>query len=167
MAPTTDSCTSLWPAGRAQECGWPVQVIATPAATAFIDGAALEEQTGRPVRSRHREPGQPRSPKADAIVVAPASFNTVNKLAAGIADNYAIDVVGESLGIGVPVVVLPFVNSAYAARAPFRASVESLRSEGAEVLLGPGEFVPHEPKTDAGAEFPWGLALDRAEAVAR
>lgn len=152
---------------QAQARGWAVQVIATPTATAFIDESDLERRTGRPVRSRHRESGQPRSPKADAIVIAPASFNTINKLAAGIADNYAMDVVGESLGIGVPVVVLPFVNAAYAARAPFRTSVESLRSEGVEVLLGPGEFVPHPPKTGAGVEFPWKLALDRAEAAPR
>ena len=37
---------------------------------------------------------------------------------------------------------LPFVNSALAGRAPFKDSVNALRSEGVRILLGPGEFVP-------------------------
>nr|BFE84234.1 hypothetical protein GCM10020093_068350 [Planobispora longispora] len=55
----------------AQDEGWTVQVIATPSALDFIDIDALEKQTGRPVRSRYRKPGEPRSPRADAIIVAP------------------------------------------------------------------------------------------------
>ena len=147
---------------HAHERGWTVQVIATPAALAFIDPEALEKQTGRPIRSHHRKPGSPRSPKADAIIIAPASFNTVNKLANGIADTYALDVANEAIGLGIPVVVLPFVNSAYANRAPFRRSVESLREEGVPVLIGPGAFEPHEVGSGAGIHgtFPWTRALD-------
>jgi hypothetical protein len=54
----------------AQDRGWTVQVIATPSALAFIDMSKLETQTGRPVRSEYRGPGEPRSPQADAIIVA-------------------------------------------------------------------------------------------------
>ena len=63
----------------AQERGWDVQVIATPAGIEFIDIAALETQTGRPVRSQYRKPGGIRSPRADAIIVAPATYNTINQ----------------------------------------------------------------------------------------
>jgi 3-polyprenyl-4-hydroxybenzoate decarboxylase len=87
--------------GQAQQRGWSVQAIATPAALAFVDTGALERQTGRPLRSTHRPPGSPRSPKADAIIIAPASFNTINKLAQGIADCYALDVANEAVGLGV------------------------------------------------------------------
>ncbi|MBB5996532.1 flavoprotein [Streptomonospora salina] len=150
---------------QAHERGWTVQLISTPAALAFIDTDALEKQTGRPVRSAHRAPGSPRSPKADAIVIAPASFNTINKLANGIADTYALDVVNEAIGLGIPTVILPFVNSAYANRAPFRQSIESLQAEGVPVLMGPGAFQPHE--TGGGERilnsFPWIIALDRVE----
>ncbi|MFL1427513.1 MULTISPECIES: flavoprotein [unclassified Nocardiopsis] len=147
--------------GLAQEQGWAVQVMATPAAVGFIDVEALEKQTGRPVRSRHRRPGDPRSPKADAIIIAPATFNTINKLANGIADNYVLDVLNEAIGLGVPTVVLPFVNSAYANRTPFQESVENLRAEQVRVLIGPGEFIPHTPGAGASAfdRFPWALAL--------
>src|SRR5262245_60089844 len=63
----------------AHDRGWDVQLIATPAALDFLDIPALEAHTGRSVRSHYRKPGQPRSPKADAIIVAPASYNTINK----------------------------------------------------------------------------------------
>ncbi|WP_159944011.1 MULTISPECIES: flavoprotein [unclassified Nocardiopsis] len=144
---------------------WQVQVIATPTALGFFDPQAVEELTGRAVRSRHRAPGEPRSPKADAVVVAPASFNTVNKLANGIADNYALDVLNEGIGLGLPVVVLPFVNAAYARRQPFQRSVTSLRQEGVRVLLGEGAFVPHPPGQGGGAfdRFPWRQALAAVE----
>ncbi len=42
------------------ERGWIVQVIATPAALDFFDPAAIEAQTGSPVRSQYRKPGEPR-----------------------------------------------------------------------------------------------------------
>lgn len=160
------------PAGHVDELvasalagGWQVQVIATPTAVNFFDTGAVEQLTGRPVRSRHRAPGTPRSPKADAIVVAPASFNTVNKLASGIADNYALDVVNEGIGLGLPVVVLPFVNAAYAERLPFRRSVASLKKEDVLVLLGEGAFVPHPAGQGNGAfeRFPWRQALVAVE----
>ncbi|MFB4267109.1 flavoprotein [Nonomuraea sp. GTA35] len=145
----------------AQDAGWTVQVIATPPALNFIDVPRLERQTGRPVRSRYRNPGESRSPRADAIIVAPATYNTINKFAQGIADTYALGVLSEAPCLGIPVVVLPFVNSALAARAPFLHSVAALRSEGVRVLLGPGEFEPHPPGSGGSRfdSYPWALAL--------
>jgi phosphopantothenoylcysteine synthetase/decarboxylase len=151
----------------AQERGWAVDVVATPAALPFLDVPELEAMTGRLVRSEHRRPTEDRgrSPSdADAFVVAPATFNTVCKLALGVGDTYALSILGEAIGRGVPVVVLPFVNSALAGRKPFVEAVESLRTEGVRVLFGPGEWLPHPPATGGGriASFPWGAALDAA-----
>ncbi|MEU8178479.1 flavoprotein [Microbispora hainanensis] len=145
----------------AQDDGWTVQIVATPNALDFIDVPALEKQTGRPVRSQYRKPGDPKPPRADAIIVAPATYNTINKFAQGIADTYALGLLAEAPGLGIPVVVLPFVNSALAARKPFRDSVDSLRSEGVDLLMGPGQFEPHPPSggTDRLETFPWQLAL--------
>ncbi|MGP4103291.1 flavoprotein [Nonomuraea sp. KM90] len=145
----------------AKDEGWTVQIIATPPALNFIDARQLEQQTGRPVRSQYRNPGEPRSPRADAIIVAPATFNTINKFAQGIADTYALGILSEAPGLGIPVVVLPFVNSALASRAPFLRSVASLRAEGVRVLLGPGRFEPHPPNSgDSRLDtYPWKLAL--------
>jgi phosphopantothenoylcysteine synthetase/decarboxylase len=149
----------------AGERDWTVQVIATPAALDFIDTDALEAQTGSPVRSQYRKPGEPRSRPADAIIVAPATYNTINKWARGISDTYALGILAEATGLAVPIVVLPFVNSALAARAPFRRSVKELRCEGVRILLGPGGVEPHEPHTGGNLidSYPWHLALDEAE----
>ncbi|HTW03362.1 MAG TPA: flavoprotein [Streptosporangiaceae bacterium] len=148
----------------ARERGWTVQVVATPAALGFLDVPAVETQTSSPVRSEYSAPGEPRSRPADAVIVAPATYNTINKWAQGISDTYALGVLAETTGLAIPIVVLPFVNSALAARAPFRRSVEDLRREGVRILLGPGGIEPHEPRT--GGEFirnyPWCLALDEA-----
>ncbi|MDH2428311.1 flavoprotein [Sphaerisporangium sp. TRM90804] len=145
----------------AQDAGWVVQIVATPAALGFVDVAALEEQTGRPVRSRYRTPQEPKPPRADAVVVAPATYNTVNKFAHGAADTYALGVLAEAPGLGIPVVVLPFVSTALAGRAVFRRSVEELRAEGVHVLIGPGGFEPHPPSAgdEAVEAYPWPLAL--------
>jgi phosphopantothenoylcysteine synthetase/decarboxylase len=72
----------------AQQRGWVVCVATTPAGREFVDIAELEKLTGYPVRTEPRRPGDPESswPLADAIVVAPATINTVCKWAAGIAD---------------------------------------------------------------------------------
>ncbi|GAA0562726.1 flavoprotein [Actinomadura livida] len=153
----------------AHQRGWDVQIIATPSALDFIDTEALEAQTGRPVRSEYRKPGEPRSPKADAIIVAPATYNTINKWANGISDTYALGILAEAPGLGIPVVVLPFVNTALANRAAFQRSMNTLCDEGARVLLGPGKFEPHPPRsgTDHLSEFPWHLALRQADRAVR
>ena len=149
----------------ARDRGWAVQVVATPSALGFFDQAAIEEQTGNPVRSEYANPGAPRSLIPDAVLVAPATYNTINKWAQGISDTYALGILAEVTGMGIPVVVLPFVNSALAGRIPFRRSVESLRSEGVRILLGPGGIQPHPPRTGGEliAGYPWHLGLDEAE----
>ncbi|MFC4337456.1 flavoprotein [Salininema proteolyticum] len=142
-----------------------VHIITTPSARDFIDTADLEQLTGNPVVSEHRSPGEPRRgrPPAGLIVVAPATANTVCKLATGIADNYALDVVSESIGAGVPTTVIPFVNRALATRLPYREAVEQLRAEGIRLVMGSGGDGPHEPGQGSSAieTFPWQSGLTR------
>lgn len=154
---------------QAHRRGWDVHLIATPAAVDFIDVDALEAQTGHSIRSDYRQSdtGRARSlPHADAIIVAPATYNTLNKWAQGISDNYALGLLAEAIGLTIPVVALPFVNAALAAHPAFGRSISELRETGARIVHGPGELEPHPPGT--GGEridsFPWHLAL---AAVAR
>jgi phosphopantothenoylcysteine synthetase/decarboxylase len=142
--------------------GWTVQVIATPSARPFFDGAKLQELTGAPVRSEYSAPGAPRSKIPEAIIVAPATFNTVNQWALGISDTYALGVLAEQTGLEIPIVVVPFVSEGLAARPPFEHSVKALRAEGVSVLLGPGGIMPHPVHSEAEhvASFPWMVALD-------
>ena len=153
----------------AQEHGWTVQVVATPAALDFLDVPAIEALTGSPVRSQYRKPGEPRSRPADAIIVAPATYNTINKWAQGISDTYALGILAETTALNVPIVVLPFVNSALASRAPFRRSLNDLRGEGVQILLGSGGVEPHKPHTGEAHidAYPWHLALAKADLLVR
>ena len=146
----------------AQERDWEVGVIATPTAMGgFFDIAAVEAQTGRMVRSAWRSPADPRPfPPADAVVVAPATFNTVNKWAAGIADTLAVGTLCEAAGLGVPIGVLPCVAGALAAHPAYRDSLERLRGMG--VRFGEPHF--GEPGPDGRRpEFPWAAALHLLE----
>lgn len=147
----------------AHERDWDVQIIATPAGLDFIDVPALEKQTGNRVRSHYRKPGEPRSKPADAIMVAPATYNTINKLALGISDTYALGVLAEAIGLGLPIIALPFVNSALASRVPLARSIEQLRDEGVGVYFGPGMIEPHEPHTGDRliASYPWEAGFDK------
>ncbi|MEV5612716.1 flavoprotein [Streptomyces sp. NPDC052225] len=126
---------------EAQDQGWEVGVIATPTAVQgrFFDVDAVETQTGRMVRSAWRMPADPRPfPPADAMVVAPATFNTINKWAGGIADTLAVATLCEAYGAGVPVVVLPRVNEELGRHPAYQESLLRLRGMG--VRFAEGEF---------------------------
>ncbi|MFG2616017.1 flavoprotein [Streptomyces sp. NPDC048507] len=137
--------------------GWDVGVVATPQGLSFLDVAAVEDRTGHPVRSVWRAPGDVRSfPPADAIAVAPATFNTVNKWAAGFADNLALGILCEAPGMGIPTAALPYVNTALAAHGAYQRSLAELREMG--VLVG--SYEPHRPKSGGGADrFRWEEAV--------
>jgi phosphopantothenoylcysteine synthetase/decarboxylase len=146
---------------------WTVQLISTPAGLDFFDPQAVEDMTGNPVRSQYGKPGAPRSRIPDALVVAPATYNTICKWAQGTSDTYALGVLAEQTGMGLPIVVLPFVNSALASRLPFQRSIETLRAEGVSILLGPGGVIPHPPHSGGSLidSYPWHLALSKADSM--
>lgn len=146
----------------AHHAGWDVAVVATPDGQKFMDTSALARQTGYPVRSQFKNPDEPDVlPAADAIVVAPATVNTVNKWACGIADTLALGLLIEGHGLGLPIVAMPYTNTAMAAHPAFRESLGRLRSWGVRVLFG--DHVMAMPPPGAGSEyavrFPWRLAL--------
>lgn len=153
--------------GLARERGWAVQVIATPAALDFFDAPAVGRLAGRPVRSAYRDQGAARSAPADAVIVAPATYNTICKWALGISDTYALSVLAETTGLAIPTIVLPFVNSALAGRVPFRHSVDALRAEGIHILIGSGGIHPHPPRTGDSLidTYPWHLGLDEVDRI--
>lgn len=148
----------------ARNDGWSVHLIPTASAVEhFLDVPALEQVSGNRVRTAYRGPGESDSlPHADAVIVAPATYNTINKWAAGIADSYPLSLLAELTGMRTPIAVLPFVNTALAANEVFGENVERLRRAGVTVLYGPGGFEPHPPRTGGAqlATYPWQLTLD-------
>ncbi|MFC4912271.1 flavoprotein [Actinomadura gamaensis] len=122
----------------ALDTNWRVCVITTPLGRRFVNVEALEELTGERLRSDYRMPGEPNElPAADAVVVAPATFNTINKWATGIADTFAVGLLCELMGFGVPIVAVPLLKDALARHRAFAANVEALREMGVQVLFDP------------------------------
>lgn len=147
----------------AHEQGWDVCVVATPDGLKFIDVPRLAAQTGHPVRHRYKYPGEPEVlPQPDAMVVAPATVNTINKWAAGIADTLALGLLVEGIGRSVPIVAMPFTNGAMAAHPAFGESIARLRDWGATVLFGDDVLRLHPPGTGERIvdQFPWHLTLE-------
>lgn len=144
----------------AQSAEWLVRVIATPLGERFIDVSRLAALTGDRVRTDFRLPDEPDElPEADAVVVAPATFNTVNKWAAGIADTFATALLCELAGLDVPIVAVPLIKDALARHAAFARSLDILRAMGVRVL-----FDPHAPPQ---SRMPgWPRVLDELHAVA-
>lgn len=151
----------------AHDSSWTVDVAATQNALTHYDLSAVERMTGVPARTSDdsSHSGRRRVPAVDALIVAPATYNTVNKLASGVADTYVLTSVAELIGRGVPTVVVPFVNSALAGRVPFGRAVEALRAEGVRVVFGEQDgWEPHPPGSGAEqqSQFPWRRAFDLA-----
>lgn len=159
-APPADQLPSF--VGFAQEQSWDVCVIATPYGMKFLDAAALEDLTGHPVRSEYKDPAEPDVlPPADAIVVAPATFNTVNKWAQGISDTLALGLLNEAVGLGLPVAAVPWTNAPLAAHPVFQRSITVLAEWGVRVILDLAQLPPATGGPDA---FPWdGLRVELAE----
>ncbi|MCX4096543.1 flavoprotein [Nocardia sp. alder85J] len=139
----------------AQGDGWDVCVIASPEGRRFIDVDELVAKTGHPVRSQYKDPGAPDAlPPADGIIVAPITSNSLAKWATGISDTLPLGLLVEAVGLGLPVVAVPFVNRALLSFPPIGEAVRKLSQWGVTVL---SEDPPHEPKSGGAARerFPW------------
>jgi phosphopantothenoylcysteine decarboxylase / phosphopantothenate---cysteine ligase len=133
--------------------GHAVRVIQTPASQRFVGAASFEGITGAPVLTSEFErdpargafPGDPAPShdpighlalveNADAFLVAPASANTIAKLANGLADNL---LTSAALAARCPLLVAPAMNSNMYEHASTQANLELLRARGA-IVIDPG-----------------------------
>ena len=134
----------------ATAAGHSVRVIQTPASLEFVGRATFEGVTGAPVLVEEFEadpargafPGDPAPDhdpishlelvaRADVFVVAPASANTLAKLAGGLADNL---LTSAALANTAPLVLAPAMNSHMYEHPATQANLELLRSRGARVV---------------------------------
>src|SRR3954468_11642873 len=134
--------------------GHGVRVLMTQTATRFVGAASFEGIVGAPVlvNEFERDPMRGAFPgeeavshdpighlelagRCDAYLVAPASANTVAKLASGSADSM---VTTSFLACAAPRLVAPAMNDRMYADAATQANLATLRDRGV-VLLGPGE----------------------------
>jgi phosphopantothenoylcysteine decarboxylase / phosphopantothenate---cysteine ligase len=144
--------------------GHAVRVVQTDASLRFVGKASFEGITGAPVLvdEFERDPARGAFPDqapldhaplshlelvsgADAYLIAPASANTLAKLAAGLADNLLTTC---ALAARCPVLVAPAMNHHMWQHAATQANLETLRERGVTVL---------EPGTGAlGSRGEWG-----------
>ncbi|MEU4287868.1 flavoprotein [Kribbella sp. NPDC026596] len=140
------------------ERGHQPAISLTPTAAAWMAPAErweLERITGLPVRSQPRRPGEAQPhPPIELFAAAPASANTVAKLALGIGDNQALSVLSEGLG-STPMVVFPRVNAAHARHPAWAGHLETLRAAGVVLV----EWDLLEPRAEDGRELPWDRVL--------
>lgn len=134
----------------ATKAGHAVRVVQTPTSLEFVGPATFEGVTGAPVLvdefetdpARGAFPGD-QAPDHDPIshlelvrncdvyVVAPASANTLAKLAAGQADNLLTSAV---LACTAPLILAPAMNGAMWANPATVANIDTLRARGAHVV---------------------------------
>jgi phosphopantothenoylcysteine decarboxylase / phosphopantothenate---cysteine ligase len=134
--------------------GHAVRVLMTPAAKRFVGPASFEGIVGAPVLTDEfeRDPARGAFPgdsppehdpighlevvaNADAYLVAPASANTVAKLATGIADSM---VTTSFLACTAPRLVAPAMNDRMYRDAATQSNLQTLRERGVTVI-DPGE----------------------------
>ena len=129
-----DLCSRLVQAGAG------VDVIMTEGATRFVTPLPFQTITKRPVAvdmfQLLRDVDMAHislAEKADLLVIAPATANTIAKIAHGLADNLLTSTV---LATTAPLVIAPAMDADMWANPVTQANVETLRSRGA-VMVGP------------------------------
>src|SRR3954462_6875729 len=132
------------------KAGHAVRVVQTPGSINFVGKATFEGITGAPVLvdefepdpARGAYPGDPEPEhapishlelvrRADAYVIAPATANTIAKLAHGLADNL---LTSAALANVAPLVIAPAMNDKMWRHPATQANVRTLRERGAVIV---------------------------------
>lgn len=118
--------------------GFDVQTVVTSSALQFIGKATLEGLTSKPVLTDQFQNGEMMShislmKWADLIILAPASANTINKMANGIADNLVTSLF-LAYNFDKPYLIAPAMNTNMFQHPSTLASIEKLSSWGIKIL---------------------------------
>jgi phosphopantothenoylcysteine decarboxylase/phosphopantothenate--cysteine ligase len=113
------------------KAGHDVVPLVTPGAERFVRAETFHALA----RRRASDDPYPHLARADLLVVAPCTANTLAKLAHGLADNVLTEAALAHRG---PLLLAPAMNPRMWAASATRANVETLRARGVE-LVGPDE----------------------------
>jgi phosphopantothenoylcysteine decarboxylase/phosphopantothenate--cysteine ligase len=111
-----------------------VLTVQTPNSTRVVSPLELSRVPGNAVVSGYFDPQILPRPAAAPVLFAPCTFNSLNQLAAGQADNLALAITAEMIGYGQRVTVGISVNEPLFAHPIVRRSIETLRSWGVHVV---------------------------------
>jgi phosphopantothenoylcysteine synthetase/decarboxylase len=131
-----------------------VIAIPTPNASRVIAPRELADVEGAQVVESYFDMAIRPRPPHGVVLFAPCSFNSLNKLAHGIADNLPLSVVGEAIGRRTPVIVAPSLNQPLLDHPITQASMTTLRGWNVTVVppVDEGEgprLAPNERLLDA------------------
>ena len=135
-----------------------VIALPTPNASRVIAPRELADVEGAQVVQSYFDLAiRPRPPRG-VVLLAPCSFNSLNKLAHGIADNLALSVVAEAIGRKTPVIVGPSLNQPLLDHPEAQASLRKLPGWGVTIVppVDEGEgprLAPSERLLDAVRPF--------------
>src|SRR5215213_5227529 len=101
--------------------GWRITVCPTAAATDWIVDVPEADLLAARIRP-------------DAVICCPATFNTLNKWAAGINDSLALGVLNDALGLGTPVLAVPMVAERLCRHPAWPTTVAFLASAGVALI---------------------------------
>jgi phosphopantothenoylcysteine synthetase/decarboxylase len=111
-----------------------VIAIPTPNASRVISGRELADVPGAQVVESYFDLAiRPRPPRG-VVLFAPCSFNSLNKLAHGVADTLALSVTAEAIGRGTPVIVAPSLNQPLLDHPEAQASLRKLPGWGVIIV---------------------------------
>lgn len=111
-----------------------VIAIPTPNASRVVAPRELADVEGAQVVQSYFDLAiRPRPPRG-VVLYAPCSFNSLNKLAHGIADSLALSVVAEAIGRGTPVIVGPSLNAPLLNHPQAQASLKTLPNWGVIIV---------------------------------
>jgi len=111
-----------------------VIALPTPNASRVIALRELADVAGARVVESYFDLAIRPAPPRGVVLFAPCSFNSLNKLAHGIADNLALSVVAEAIGRDTPVIVAPSLNAPLLAHPVAQATLKTLPSWGVTVV---------------------------------
>jgi phosphopantothenoylcysteine synthetase/decarboxylase len=111
-----------------------VIAIPTPNASRVLAPRELADVAGAQIVQSYFDLAiRPRPPRG-VVLFAPCSFNSLNKLAQGIADNLALSLVAEAIGRGTPVIVGPSLNAPLLNHPEARGSLSKLPAWGVTIV---------------------------------
>lgn len=111
-----------------------VIALPTPNASRVIAPRELADVAGAQVVESYFDLAIRPRPPYGVVLFGPCSFNSLNKLAHGIADNLALSVVAEAIGRKTPVIVGPSLNAPLLAHPQAQASLKTLPEWGVTIV---------------------------------
>ena len=111
-----------------------VIALPTPNASRVIAPRELADVAGVQVVQSYFDLGIRPRPRRGVVLFAPCSFNSLNKLAHGVADSLALSVTAEAIGRGTPVIVGPSLNAPLLNHPEAQASLKKLAGWGVTIV---------------------------------